>query len=471
MSVQLQAPRQHEWLSLVPIAAGLYWLFAGDGGAWLLWALLPGALLLSSGLALALMPGDPRILGLIAGGGALGALLFPFAWYAADLATAFYALLGSLSSLLAAGRLGLRFEPLYEGAQPPQIGSSMDLKAGLDEALLGYFVCTARVPSGRDAERMCGDARQLEAHYRAHGWDADPARMHAAPPPPDEVFAESRRLWGIDYENLRFDSGFQLPAELPGAARWADYEANRSCHVRVLRHRGRRRPWLLCLHGYRMGVPWLDLSLFSPGWLHHRLGFNLVLPVLPLHGPRSPGWRSGDRFLDGDLLDLVYAQMQALWDLRRTLAWLRAQEDEPRIGVLGFSLGGYNAALLAGFERRLDFVVAGIPVIDFAAALWRFLPPMHLRYLVSQGLDEAAYRHLLSPVSPLSFAPLPERRQLHVFAAAGDRIVLPSHPLALGRHWDVPVCWYQGSHLSVRRERTTREVVQQAVERAGWTVE
>lgn len=453
------------------MVAGLYWLLAADGGSWLIWAGLPGALLLTAGLALLLMPGDPRILGLMAGGGVIGILLFPLAWLVSDLGVALYALLGSMASLLSAGRLGLRLEPLHEGAQPPLNSSSMDLKAGLDEALLGYFVCTAHVPSGRQAERMVGDAQRLDEHFRARGWDADPTAMHRPPPPPEETFVENDRLWGIDYETLRFESGFQLPADLPGADRWSGYEANRTCHVRLLRHRGRERPWLLCLHGYRMGVPWLDLSLFSPGWLHHRLGFNLIQPVLPLHGVRSAGWRSGDRFLDGDLLDLVYAEMQALWDIRRTLAWLRSQEHDPRIGVLGFSLGGYNAALLAAFERKLDLVVAGIPVVDFAAALWRFLPPMHLRYFAAHGLDEATYRRLLAPVSPLSFAPLQERSRLHIFAASGDRIVPPSHPLALAKHWDVPVSWYQGSHLSVRRERTTREVVRQAVERAGWAVE
>src|SRR3546814_4593895 len=63
------------------------------------------------------------------------------------------------------------------------------------------------------------------------------------------------------------------------------------------------------------------------------------LPVLPLHGPRSTGWRSGDHYLDGDMTDLVYAESQALWDLRRTLAWLRANESGARVGVYGISLG------------------------------------------------------------------------------------------------------------------------------------
>ncbi|HUP92173.1 MAG TPA: hypothetical protein VM074_07995, partial [Solimonas sp.] len=255
---------------------------------------------------------------------------------------------------------------------------------------------------------------------------------------------------------------------LPGAALWKTYEENQGCHVRILRHAGKPRPWLMCVHGYRMGVPLLDFALFPPQWLHERLGLNIIQPVLPLHGPRSIGRRTGDYFLDGDLLDLAYAEAQCLWDLRRTLAWLRATEDNPQVGVYGFSLGGYNTALLAAYEKNLDFVIAGIPVVDFASALWKFMPPAHGKFLAHRGLDEERYRRILNVVAPLArpCVVAPERR--YIFGATGDRLVVPWHPLKLSGHWGVPVTWYQGSHLSVRRERETREVLETAIGRAGW---
>src|SRR3546814_18119954 len=120
-----------------------------------------------------------------------------------------------------------------------------------------------------------------------------------------------------------------------------------------------------------MGAPWMDLNLFSPRWLHQKLGLNIIQPVLPLHGPRSTGWRSGDHYLDGDMTDLVYAESQALWDLRRTLAWLRANESGARVGVYGISLGGYNAALLSGSDKELVVVVARIPVVEHGRASCR----------------------------------------------------------------------------------------------------
>lgn len=466
--VELPKPKQWEVLSVVPILAGLFLLLAHSGWGWLLWALIPGSFLLMTGMALLFMPGDQRILSYMGAAGLVGALLFLPLWIAGDFASAVLALAGCAGSFLVAGRVGLLREPLYIGATPPRIDTTMDVKAGLDEAVLGYFVGSAIVPSGDLAAKMCDEAFRLEEAFKARGWDHDASGFHPQPPAPAETYVDRGRAFGYDFEILRFDSQFNPDDALPGAALWKTYEDNHRCHVRILRHPGKPRPWLMCVHGYRMGVPLLDFGLFSPDWLHERLGLNIIQPVLPLHGPRKIGARTGDYFLDGDLLDLVYAEAQSLWDLRRTLAWLRATEDNPRVGVFGFSLGGYNTALLAGFEAKLDFAIAVIPVADFASALWKFMPPAHGKFLAHRGLNEERYRQILGVVSPLARPCLlpPEKR--HILAATGDRIVVPWHPLKLSEHWGVPATWYQGSHLSVRRERATREVLDRAIAAAGW---
>ena len=466
--VELPAPRQWEILSLVPIAAGLYWLLAESGGHWLIWALVPGGLLLTTGMSMLFMPGDTRVTALMALGALFGALLLPVVWMVADFGVAFLTTLASSASFLVAGRLGLTREPLYQGAPPPELSYLLDAKAGLDEAVVGYFLASAKMPSGEAAVQMCAETRQLEGRLQERGLLKDPSALHPAAPAPDKVWWEKGRIYGQDYDVLRFESGFEPPPDLPGAAQWNNYRGNRLCSVRVLRHPGPPRPWLMCIHGYRMGMPFLDFSLFPPQWLHHRLGLNLMLPVLPLHGPRREGIRSGDSFLDGHIADLVFAEAQSLWDLRRTLAWLRREEAQARVGVFGFSLGGYNGALLAGYDAALDFVVAGIPAVDFAELLWRHLPPPHRRYYESQGLSEERHRALLSVVSPLTRPPALNKEKLLIFAGTGDRLAPPSQALKLSRHWGVPVNWYQGAHLTVRRERETRETLKEAMVRANW---
>ena len=469
-NAEMTAPKQWEVMALVPIFAGLYWLLADSGGHWLIWALLPGGVMFASGVALLLMPGDARITGLMALSAALGVLLFPMVWIVEGFGVAFLTTLFSVAAYLTAGRVALTREPLYEGAPPPELNTVMDAKAALDEAVLGYFVVSARMPNGALAERVVEDAQRLDALIQSRGWHQDPSPLHPPPSAPDQTWWEKGRTLGHDYDVLRFDSGFNPPDELPGAATWKTQRANQTCAVRIFKHPGPPRPWLMCVHGYRMGVPLLDLSLFSPSWLHHRLGLNLIQPILPLHGPRKTGARTGDHFLDGDPLDLLLAEMQSLWDLRRSLAWLCAQEEKPRVGVLGYSLGGYNTALLAGYEAGLDFAIAAIPALDFPGLLWRHLPGEHLRYFSAGGFDLERYRRILAPVSPLSRPAAVDRERLMILGGTGDRLVPPSQPLLLAQHWGVPVQWYQGSHLSVRRERENSEIIKEALIRASWPV-
>jgi len=46
-----------------------------------------------------------------------------------------------------------------------------------------------------------------------------------------------------------------------------------------------------------MGTLNKSLMRFQPEYLHEELGLNLLMPVLPLHGPRDTGLISGKRTL------------------------------------------------------------------------------------------------------------------------------------------------------------------------------
>jgi dienelactone hydrolase len=276
------------------------------------------------------------------------------------------------------------------------------------------------------------------------------------------------RAVGVDYQRLRYPSGFIPEPLLPGADRWVSHERNRECAAWMMRHDQPGRPWLLCIHGYRMGFPLADFRLFEPKHLHHKLGLNLLMPILPLHGPRRLGWQSGDYYLDGDLLELLHAETQALWDLRRAIAWIRTQDPAARIGVLGYSLGGYNASLLATHEPGLDFVVAGIAVADFVPLLWGHLPAPHRAYFEAHGLNDERLRTLLHVVSPLACAPQLPAERLHLFAGSADRVVPPDQPLRLAKHWGRPIEWYQGGHLTFRGEPGVERCIEAAIAGAGW---
>lgn len=462
------APKARDWASLIPIAAGLAWLAVDDGfGAWLL-AWPPGLLLTATGVSALLWSGDGRISQFMALGAVLGLLLLlpgllllPF--WALLLAAAL-----SVASFLQAGRMALQLAELAPGAPEPPADLKTWAKAALDEALIGYFVACAKIPAGTEAAALARDTAVMEAALEQQGWFGHPEHYHQRPSAPVDASLSPARFKNFHYQRLRFSSGFTPQAGIPGGELWQSYVPNRTCHASVFRQPEAGRPWLLCIHGYRMGMPLLDLRLFAPHILHTRLGLNLVMPVLPLHGPRRIGFQSGDHYLDGDPLDLLFAQTQALWDLRRTVAWIREQEPNPRIGVLGYSLGGYNAALLAAHEPGLDFVIAGIPVADFAAVLWQHVPPPLRSYFEAEGLNRERYQRLLQLVSPLALPPQLPAERLHLFAGSADRIVPPVQPLKLAAHWQREVHWYPGAHLTFRGEHSVVRCIDDALAGAGW---
>jgi hypothetical protein len=467
-STSLRPLRRYDWLSLVPICAGLWWLLAAHGGGWLVWALVPGVAMLSTGMSLLFWHEVGQQTQFMAMGAFLGALLWlPAAW-SGSAGAAVIGLLLSVAVFFVAGRTALRYAPRAEGAPPPPMEPSVFAKAALDEALLGYFVLMAQSPSGERAERMCDETEKLEDLLRGRGWLADPGSFHQVPAAPEQVRQTAARSSGIDYQRLRYPSGFMPQPQLPGAERWLSHQRNRDSAAWMLRHDEPGRPWLLCIHGYRMGVPLMDLRLFDPAHLHQRLGLNLLGPVLPLHGPRRIGWQSGDGFLDGDIINLLHAQTQALWDLRRAIAWIRSQDPAARIGVLGYSLGGYNASLLAAHEPGLDFVVAGIPVADFVPMLWGHMPAPHRDYFKARGFDDQRMHTALHVVSPLACAPRLAAERLHLFAGSADRVVPPDQPLRLSRHWGRPIEWYQGGHLTFRGEPGVQRCIEGAIAGAGW---
>ena len=463
-------PKQWEALAVVPLVAGLFWLWAGTGW-WLFWGLLPGLLLVASGAALLLMPGDRRVQEYMALGGLLGMWLAFLALFAGGLFAAVSAAVLSAISFVIAGRISLIHDPLAEDAPAPDLTPAVCAKAALDEALLAYFVGSARLPDADDVVRHVRDLEAFETVAIKEKWEQHPERLHHEPPVPEHSYAVAARTLGHTYEVVSYDSGFTPQIELPGAQEWMNHRGNSRSLAWVMRRPSPSHTWLLCVHGYRMGLAWMDFSLFRPGWLHHKLGLNLMMPVLPLHGPRRIGLRSGDGYLEGDPTVLFHAQTQALWDLRRAVRWIRAQDPGARIGVLGFSMGGYNTALLAQYEPDLDFVIAGIPAVDYPYAIWRHVPPLHQRYYASQGLTQERVHRLLHPVSPLARKPLVPEHARYIFAGSADRVVVPEQPLQLARHWKVPVQWYAGGHLTFRNERVVRDHIEAAMTRAGWGIE
>jgi len=454
--------------ALIPILGGLVWLWcaASFGLVGFLFSLIPGVLLLASGASLLFWPGDDRITHFAALGGFLGVPLALPVFFVSGFGLGLLLVGFSAASFVAAGVAAIRQEPHVRGVPTPTLDLRTAAQVAVDETLLSTMVLTRDSPWGRERDRILREAQEARAQFEQRGWLDKPADYHRTPPELERVEAKGGRTLGVDFEQWSFESGYEPAEDEPGRERWLGHVGNRTAHARVLRARGEGRPWLLCIHGYQMGWPATDVGAFRRVWQRHDL--NVVMPVLPLHGPRKAGRRSGDGFLEGDVMNSVHAAAHAMLDMRRLLSYLRGHEGVAKIGVYGLSLGGYNTALLAGLDGDLACAIAGIPATDFSRLMWRHGAPLDLMSVEYSGMEQGIVDDVLKVVSPLAIEPRVPKEHRAIFGGTADRLVPSDQVIDLWRHWDEPrIHWYQGAHMTFMLDPAVERLMRETLTGAG----
>lgn len=277
--------------------------------------------------------------------------------------------------------------------------------------------------------------------------DLGVAGAHRPPPPLALLGLRRRKLAGIRFEHLEFESRPGLPPSLVSEG----YGRVEVAHARVLRHRGEPRPWVVWIHGAEQGRL-DDLFAFRARHLHHELGLNVAFPVLPQHGPRRDLGRSWPGF---DLLGNIATMMRAVSDVRSVVGWVADQQPDQQpdqqqssISVVGMSLGGPVASLTAGLDDRVDAVCAMVPMLDAHATIAH-----HTAKTGGRGKKLAALlraepvRAVGTAVDPTALTPYaaPERRL--VVAALGDRMTSVRAAQRLHERWGGRVHWHAGGHI------------------------
>ena len=330
---------------------------------------------------------------------------------------------------------------------PARLSAGLAAQVLLDEVMISALKNPALFPHGADYAAAAADLRVAHDLYERGGWLEDPASYHREPSAPDWRTVQRQRALDVVYEHVSFPSGFEPRPGEPGRERWLAHEANSDVHAWMLRHRGGPRPWLVCIHGFGMGRPFTDLRAFRARRLYD-MGLNLLLPVLPLHGPRATTKVRGEGFMSINLIDSVHGLTQSAWDVRRAIRWVRDEHGAPGVGLYGLSLGSYVATLVASLHEGLDCVVAGIPAVDVPELYRRHSPPGVRRLAERAGALGEAASTAHRVVSPLALSPrLPVERRF-VFAGLGDRMSTFGQAHRLWLHWQRPrLAQYDGGHV------------------------
>lgn len=220
---------------------------------------------------------------------------------------------------------------------------------------------------------------------------------------------------------------------------------NRVAHARWFRHARGPRPCVVLVHGYMGG----SYALEERVWPVQKLwdsGLDVVLTVLPFHGPRRAPARGylPPAFPSNDPRFTVEGFRQMVVDHRALFSYL-SNGNVASLGVMGMSLGGYSAALLSTLEQQLRFSVLFIPLAAIDEFAYR-----HGR-MVGSASEQIAQREALRQaqlaVSPLTRTSLVKPENVLVIAGEADRVTGLAHASKLASHFGAELVTFEGGHL------------------------
>ncbi len=282
---------------------------------------------------------------------------------------------------------------------------------------------------------------QIARVYDRPEHDDPDGAFFAQPGPMDPSVAPVRSIPGGSVADWRWPSPF-VPHDQDIAGRYLDQIENRTAAARVFLHGDRPRPTAILLHGYRAGQWSFEERAWPIEWLFDK-GMDVALPVFPFHAVR--GRKRGAPLAPGSDPRMTNEGFrQAVLDTRTLVHHLLAR-GAPSVGLMGMSLGGYTAALIATIEARLHFAVPMIPLASLAESArntGRFVGSPEEQRLQYEGLD-AVHR----VVSPLARPPRIDRDRLLVLGAEADRITPIAHAQKLADHFGAPLEVFAGGHI------------------------
>lgn len=312
----------------------------------------------------------------------------------------------------------------------------------LDELVLsGFSLLAGSPPAARPLNACTAAAEELSAL----GID----RAHTSPKPLRATAVQARQIAGLTYERMFFEHDPALPATL--AAEGLGGPARAVVHL--CRHHDGPRPWLVWVHGAGQGGT-EDLLLTRIGRIHHKLGFNIAMPVQPGHGCRRREWPA---YPDLDPLGNVAGMMRAVSEVRAVVGW--AQQQSTAVVVAGISMGSPVAALVSHLEKKVDGVALYTPILGLNAMIARHLARFgQSRDDFRELLESAEVAKLTSVIDPLAVMPAPPPQRRLIVGAWHDRMAKREPAIALHERWGGQLYWYDGGHVGHVFSRRVQKV-------------
>ena len=337
--------------------------------------------------------------------------------------------------------------------QPFTVGTT----AAIDHvvrSVLGAGICLAAVQpwitSARHRQRSVERGLKFYEELAAAG---DSSRSFPAPPKVAvrSVEAKGVRSRGgkIPCRKLSFNSPFE-PLHPTMRKGYLRHQGNTVAHAEHWYHEDGPRPTLILVHGFMASHPVYNARMFSLEWFH-RNGYDVLLYTLPFHGLRraKADWFSGSGLLVHGMAHFNEGMAHGIHDLRIFMDHLEST-GVSKIGISGFSLGGYTSSLMASVDERLAFCIPNSPATSLAdiAREWQPSGSVMELFMGLRHIDMHALRAGTAVNSALSYKLRIDPARVLVIGGAGDRLASPRQVQLLHDHWPGSALrWFPGNHL------------------------
>ena len=233
---------------------------------------------------------------------------------------------------------------------------------------------------------------------------------------------------------------------------YRSHRDNQTALLRTLNLRIKGKPMAILVNGFSSGHHLMERVAW-PMREFQRLGIGVSLFALPFHGPRGhafpPEWPQQDTAFT------IEGFRQAIWDLQTAIRAMR-EAGASEVGVVGMSLGGYTASLLATVTSDVDFVMSYIPIAS--------VPDVMNDNDLVPGSGEMqrklyeGYREQLIPITPICRMPKVEPKRVSIISGQFDRLATVKHGQRLADLFGTELVKFPGGHIvQNRRAQAFRE--------------
>ena len=272
------------------------------------------------------------------------------------------------------------------------------------------------------------------AFYIAHGFCDHPHTFFQQPENmPEPVVIQRQPYSDGMMEVISWPSGY-VPQNPSLRTHWERFEANKTGYLVRWHHRKKNNKTVLCLHGFMLGEPMQAERMFRVRNLFDK-GLDVALFITPFHWLRAPSQLAarGAFLQPHDVCMTAEAIGQTMWDMHIAVHLLK-QSGAQQIGLVGASLGGFNAALFCCLSDMPAFCALMVPAFKFPMP---FGNPILRKFSNMPDHILAQARQVWDFTSPLNFKPKISRDKILIVASRGDLLCPWKHTRQLATQWAV----------------------------------